>query len=96
MKDTIYKALLEAANGYASYFDDSQKNDVRQSFMDGGRAAHLITMKYSELEKQELVTRLYNLVNAVNNLTGSFDASTTPAVDFALTEARETLSKIIK
>lgn len=43
--------------------------------------------------KQELVTRLYNLVNAVNNLTGSFDASTTPAVDFALTEARETLSK---
>lgn len=45
---------------------------------------------------QELVTRLYNLVNAVNNLTGSFDASTTPAVDFALTEARETLSKIIK
>lgn len=65
--------------------------------------AGLITVELNESEytkplvmKSELRARLYNLVNAVNNLTGSFDASTTPAVDLALTEARDTLSKIIK
>jgi len=53
------------------------------------------TIKENPAPEQELLTRLYNLVNAVE-CRKAYDQSSYDAMDHAASEARETLKKLIQ
>lgn len=80
--------MREEANIAASYWSDDFKNEIRNLYMQGARYGYQLADRH-----QELTTRLYNLVNAVDVTACSKISS---EVSLRLSEARETLKKVIQ